>query len=118
MYDSKSYIYMLYNFANNKIYVGHTVHPEIRKRDHINALRRGSHPNKEMQADFDKFGDVFFFTIIEEKCGFREKSNEYEWMRKLKTYDERYGYNTHDWATQGMRKSAGLSYLFPKSRKA
>lgn len=111
------YIYRLFNFANCKSYIGHSSQPKLRLRSHMNLLKSGKHPNKEMQLDFDKYGDVFSFSLIDTKTKFREQSEEYKWMRKLMTYDERYGYNTHDWAMQGDRERAGLSCRYQKTKQ-
>lgn len=109
----KTYVYRLYNFANCKSYIGCTVCPERRFRQHLSRLYNGNHPNPEMQSDFNLYGDVFSFSVICEKTKFRQESEEFEWMKKLMTYDERYGYNTHDWAAQPMRKKHGLPCMVP-----
>lgn len=90
------YVYVLTHIYTGKKYVGKTIDPEKRVLDHMSALRRGVHPNKAMQADFDKYHGDYRLAIVEEAFGHKAYRAEKKWMRKLMTYDERYGYNFND----------------------
>ena len=114
--EETKFIYQIYNFANCKSYIGSTKFPDLRFRQHMNLLNRRAHPNKELQDDFNLYGDVFYFLILEEKTGIRETSNEYKWMRKLETYNEKYGYNNNDWSMQPIRKDHGMSYIVARQK--
>lgn len=57
-------IYMLLNTNNHRIYIGKTSDFHERARAHFYQLRSGTHPNKEMQADFNE-GCGFIFSILE-----------------------------------------------------
>lgn len=60
-------IYKIINVVNNKFYVGSAVDFARRKRIHWWKLRRGDHPNKYLQAAWDKYGETsFVFVIVEE----------------------------------------------------
>ena len=103
-------VYVLTNRANGKKYVGSSYHPYYRKKAHDLALKGHRHPCENMQTDYDKYGDCFDMTIVDLVTQPREKSEEYKWMKKLKTYDERYGYNYADIVMNPIRKAAGLSF--------
>lgn len=91
------YIYLLKNKCTNRVYVGRTVHPVQRFKQHRNHLRAGTHPCELMQEDFYKYGENSFeFEVVEENECFTRKNIEGAWMIKLKTYDKRYGYNYKD----------------------
>ena len=91
-------IYLLRNKANGKVYVGRTSKFNDRKKLHINNLRANRHSNKMLQEDFNHYGEgCFEFEIVEESDkGFGRSHIEQEWMIKLKTYDEQFGYNKND----------------------
>lgn len=91
------YIYLLKNNMTNRIYVGRTSRPELRFRQHISALKSNRHTNELMQQDFNMYGvDSFSMEIVEQSESFVRTGREGKWMLKLKTYDERYGYNYKD----------------------
>lgn len=92
----KGYVYVLTHIFTGKKYVGKTIEPEERVLTHISQLTRGIHKNKAMQADFDKYHGDYRFAIVEEAMGPKVYDAEKKWMRKLRTYDERYGYNFND----------------------
>ena len=107
------YVYKLVNSENGRIYVGMTSMPEQRIKMHMQKLRLKKHPCALMQEDYDKFGeDAFSMEIIEEFVweGAQRITPEREWMIRLKTYDERFGYNCNDWMMNPVRKANGLSY--------
>jgi group I intron endonuclease len=64
MAHPKSGIYLLVNQATGKSYVGSAVNLTLRLRGHFNALRRGTHRNKHLQASFNKYGDLAFAVAI------------------------------------------------------
>lgn len=80
MNDSTTYsIYRIVCFPTAKIYVGLTLSPSKRKRDHFFNLKNKRHINKHMQSAFDKYGiESFYFEVIEkdipaELAGHREQ---------------------------------------------
>lgn len=103
-------VYVLTNRMNGKKYVGSSHHSYYRMKQHIYALKRNDHPCKNMQEDFNKYGDCFDLSFVDLVTSSREKSEEYKWMIKLKTYDERYGYNYADIVMNPIRKEHGLPY--------
>ena len=60
-------IYKIINVVNNKFYVGSAEDFGRRKRIHWWRLRKGNHPNKYLQAAWNKYGESsFMFVIVEE----------------------------------------------------
>lgn len=89
-------IYIMQNLATNKVYVGSTCNTKIRFLCHINALKLGKHPVEDMQRDFDKYGGLFIFYVVDRIKDFEEKRKEYEWMKRLNSYKRDVGYNYKD----------------------
>ncbi|WP_289053694.1 GIY-YIG nuclease family protein [Carboxylicivirga marina] len=59
-------IYRITNTANGKVYIGSTTYVAHRFRTHRCNFKKSRHPNKEMQADFDKYGmEVFDVEVLE-----------------------------------------------------
>lgn len=91
----KSGIYKILNKLNSKIYVGSAVNLNLRWSQHKSKLKLGDHPNKYLQASFNKNGiDSFEFVTIE-LCG-RDILVEREqyWIDTLNACNREFGYNT------------------------
>lgn len=59
-------IYEIRNQINGNCYIGSTARLEKRWREHLNQLRRQQHPNRYLQAAFDKYEEgAFIFSILE-----------------------------------------------------
>lgn len=109
-YDPTEYVYVLTHLPTGKKYVGRTRHPKMRGQQHITAAKRGKHPCKALQADYNKYGGEFSYEVIGECPRERGFDREKQLMVQLKTYDEKFGYNTNDWAMNPIRKRQGLSF--------
>lgn len=83
------YVYTLTHSVTGKVYVGSTDFPVNRYRNHLWALRRGDHPNKSMQKDFDEYGGEFSLHIVDTN----EDHKEQKWMAKMGSWDPERGYN-------------------------
>ncbi|BBI90252.1 hypothetical protein MRS_135 [Staphylococcus phage MR003] len=88
-----SYIYMIQNKVNNKIYIGSTVDYEKRYKSHMRSLRGNYHDNKVLQKDFNLYGECSFNFIklcetVSEEERFEIEANI---IKELKTYEN--GYN-------------------------
>lgn len=58
---------MIKNIENYKTYVGQSADIDGRFRRHISALSNGTHANKYLQKDWDRYGaNAFQFSILEE----------------------------------------------------
>lgn len=102
-------VYVLTHIPTGKKYVGSTEFPTNRLRQHITALKSHRHKNQDMQNDYDRYGGEYKFEIVDTITQSRKESEEYKWMRMLKTYLSEYGYNTKDWSMNEDRKALGLS---------
>lgn len=60
-------VYMITDTDTSQFYIGSTGSLSSRIRCHISALRKGNHPNSEMQAAFSDHPDSFSFSILH-KC--------------------------------------------------
>lgn len=111
-------LYIIENTRNGRKYVGSTERPAWRFKEHIKALQHHRHKIPLFQEDYDKYGeDAFVFKVVSEFVEIGGHNDEYEMMRKLKTYDEKYGYNYMDPVMNNDRKNNGLSYRKKKRRE-
>ena len=106
----RSLVYVITNTKNGKKYIGSSQNPNARFQYHMSRLRHGKHFNKDLQKDFDLYGECFEISIECEKTHNNQDSEEYQLMKKYKTYDPDYGYNNQDWAMNPTKRDAGLSY--------
>lgn len=90
-------IYAIKNTKTNKVYVGQTICLEQRWSQHRRCLRNGDHRNPFLQHSFDFHGEDFFvYEVIEITSRDALDYKEIEWMRKLKSCDQKYGYNIYE----------------------
>ena len=60
-------IYVIKNTVNDKIYIGCSTRLPKRWRDHKRTLKKGTHNNRYLQKDFEKYGlGAFEFNVIKE----------------------------------------------------
>lgn len=82
----KSSIYKILNLINNKIYVGSAVNYDKRWAAHEFYLNKGKHPNKHIQAAWNKYGAENFefiaLELVEDKTKLLER--EQYWIDTLK----------------------------------
>ena len=89
----ESGIYRILCIKNNKPYIGKSEDVQKRKEEHFNKLRNGNHPCKELQDDFNTYGeDAFDFSVLEE-CD-QEKLNHLEDYYILSCNAISHGYNS------------------------
>mgnify|MGYP004472358177 FL=1 len=89
----ESGIYRILCTKNNKPYIGKTEDVKKRKEEHFNKLRNDNHPCKELQDDFNTYGeDAFEFSILEE-CD-KEKLSHLEDYYILSCNAITHGYNS------------------------
>ena len=61
-------IYQIRNTVNDKIYIGQSIKIEERWISHLRSLRKGSHANKALLADYIQYGEDSFVVEILEQC--------------------------------------------------
>lgn len=84
-------IYKITNLKKNKIYVGQSQNVYFRCKQHINALYKGHHPNKDMQKDWKTDWRNFRADVIELCPMAKLNEREEYWIKKLNTIKT--GYN-------------------------
>lgn len=98
-------VFQLKNTTNGKVLLGSSLNLEGALNGHKFTLKIGSHRNKELQDDWNKYGaDSFVFEILE-TVQVRDDANfnlsdeltllEMIWLEKLQPFGEK-GYNPND----------------------
>lgn len=59
-------IYLITNKLNGKTYVGSTKDYSFRVKTHLTKLKNNTHDNIYLQRAFNKYGNIFEFTILED----------------------------------------------------
>lgn len=90
------FIYSIKNNVTGREYIGRTADLKKRIQHHMACLRSGNHCVEDMQADFDKYGDNFTISILEEITDFKQNKREYELIESHKSYIRDNGYNYND----------------------
>lgn len=91
-------IYAIQHTPTGRIYVGKTWRLDDRIKQHMNALKNGTHPNELMQSDYNESGTdykIFVLEVVEDIYPLHRDA-EWKWMDKLGTGDPRIGYNYND----------------------
>jgi len=98
-------VYQVKNLGNSKVLLGSSLNLEGLLNRNRFTLRNNSHPNEELQKDWNELGpDQFLFEILEvvqvqDDPNFNLKDEltllEQIWLEKLQPFGER-GYNTND----------------------
>lgn len=117
--DSHPGVYCFLNLFNGKRYVGSTS-KSVRKRRllHLWHLRHGSHVNKRLQTDWDKYGEKAFEFVVLELCDSVDRfAREQHWMDLYQSAAT--GYNCAPLAatTKGVRWSDESKERHSKLRK-
>ena len=89
-------IYSIKNNVTGKEYIGRTQDLDKRIKSHMATLRSGKHVVEDMQSDFDKYGDAFTITVLEEITEFAKNKREYELIESHESYIRDKGYNYND----------------------
>lgn len=92
----KSGIYQIKNTLNSKVYVGSTKDFEKRWKRHFKDLEKGGHSSIKFQRSYNKHGNVFECSILEEVPYEKEFIIEREnfWIKSLNSKQN--GYNIAD----------------------
>ena len=97
-------VYAIKNIKSGKNYIGSTVNPKIRKRQHFTDLRCNRHYNTYLQNSFNKYGESNFEWIVLEEIEDSELADkEMFWINHLSSCDREYGYNQTDQPYAPMR---------------
>lgn len=96
-------IYAIQHQITKKMYIGSSANVEDRLKSHLIALRSRKHTNKQLQEDFNKYGENYKFYILGEISDSNTKRLEYDFQFKYKTKDPKYGYNSKDNGGTGIK---------------
>lgn len=96
-------VYTIENSTNNRLYIGSSICVRSRLINHLWYLRRGDHANRDLQKEFNEFGEKAFRIGVWEMANsleqarhqeqwlldmcFKAKSNLYNRARKVEYYD-------------------------------
>lgn len=81
---NKPCIYQIANIVNQKIYIGSTLYPYKRRREHFRLLKNNKHENCYLQNEFNKYGiDNFEFFIVEYVCSNKLSTTEQTYLDLL-----------------------------------
>lgn len=89
-------IYAIQNKVNKKIYIGRSSNAFARLQNHMNSLKSGRHQIADMQDDYNKYGDVFNYFILETAVDYSDRMKEYQYIKKYNSHIREYGYNYND----------------------
>lgn len=95
-----AYVYELKHNSTGKAYIGISHNPKRRLSNHLCALRNGSHPVEDLQADYNTHGEDLSFRILEEILTEDKRNREFAWQLKLRTLERGRGYNYKDPVTR------------------
>lgn len=75
-------IYVIKNLVTNRVYIGDSGDVEFRMTNHWNQLVAGIHSNKDLQADWNRYGMAnFSLTFIQTEANFdKRKDAEKDWI--------------------------------------
>lgn len=98
-------VYGIRHNVTGRIYIGSSANVEKRIYKHMQMLRNGCHHVGDMQADFREYGDNYSVLILDEIRSYQERSKEYCWMKKYKSFIRGVGYNYKDQAKNQLGKN-------------
>lgn len=85
-------IYMIVNLITNKTYIGKSINIDSRWKSHISNLKTNKHINKDLQLDWNKFGESnFSFKVLEYCSEDLLSSRERHWIDIFNS--KLFGYN-------------------------
>lgn len=88
------YIYHIKNTINGKMYIGQTIQYDVRKKTHLNDLKKNKHHSQKLQRAWNKYGEEnFIFEVQEYEINNIEELYLLE-QEEIKKYDSYFnGYN-------------------------
>lgn len=91
-------IYKITCTANNRFYIGSSLHIETRVRSHFNHLRKNKHLNKNLQNSYNKHNEISFIVecieCVSKDINYKDLILlEQTYLDTLKPWDEKIGFN-------------------------
>ena len=76
-------VYTLTNRITGSTYVGKTACPAERHYQHIYALKKCTSHHPKLQADFDIYGDVYDFQVVDKQLESDSIDREALWINRI-----------------------------------
>lgn len=114
-------IYLVYNNASKKGYVGSSENVRKRRNNHLSSLRSGQHSSTHLQYAFNKYGeDAFKFYLLEQYDGEDILEREAAWICAYKANERTHGYNSRIYVENnlGFRHTDETKRKISRNRKA
>ena len=95
-------IYVIINSITNRFYIGESMDISKRWKQHIRELKNNTHPNKDLNLDYNRYGkDVFDFKLLQMHIGKTSVETKAELIILESAYINKYRneynlYNIHD----------------------
>ena len=101
----KSGVYQIKNTVSGKVYIGSSADIATRWYFHRYHLKKGVHANRKLQRAYNKHGDVFEFSVLDNCDDCDLLPTEQQWLDRTEAC--KYGYNIVPIAgsTKGMKMS-------------
>ena len=94
--DFHEVIYCIKHNVTGKEYIGRTGAFEKRIAYHMSLLRNGKHIVEDMQSDYDKYGEDYTITVLDEITDKEQRKREHELMLSRGSHIRGKGYNYKD----------------------
>lgn len=89
---NKSYIYRIAQKSTGKVYIGSSIHPERRRKEHFRRLNKNKHHSPKLQRAYNKYGiNDFVFDVIDDCNQDIVHNIESEYITKYDSYNN--GFN-------------------------
>ena len=109
-------IYLIFNLANQRVYIGQSKNVKTRLAIHKSSLRHSNHSNDYLQNAFNKYGeDKFVFRSVE-YCEVENLTEREEyWIGQFNSINPNRGYNlmrarTHGGHSEETREKIGAAH--------
>lgn len=90
----RSGVYAITHLDSTRVYIGSSVNVPRRWSSHRRDLRRGTHPNRYLQAAWTKYGEqAFAFAVVEECPPGLLVQREQAWLDELRPFEQSRGFN-------------------------
>lgn len=93
-YKKYSGVYLILNIITKKVYIGSSKSMKKRFSKHRNDLRNNKHYNKQLQEDWNVYGEhIFVFKVIDEYLDSELLIKEALWINHYNSLNPELGYN-------------------------
>jgi hypothetical protein len=101
--DKSAGVYAIVNVRDMRAYIGKTANLDRRRQQHLNSLRKGTHPQTALQDDWANAPNAFAFVVIDEAPEDIKKKEAYR-IFIHGTQDPAIGYNFGEGFSPGPKR--------------